>query len=120
MGARPAFLGLSWGMFAYTVVCEFDDFIVAQRWVDWLRDQHLREVCEAGAASGQVVWVDTAAAVQARCEARYLFNSRQEFEHYERDHAPRLRKKGLRNFPLSLGLRYQRSTGEVVAHHPPR
>ena len=53
-----------------------------------------------------------------RCEARYLFDSREAFETYERDHAPALREEGLRAFPLDLGLSYTRTTGTVIAHSP--
>ena len=105
-------------MFAYTVACEFEDAKVAQSWVEWLRNEHLAEVCAAGAASAQVVWFDGAPPGHARCEARYLFNSREDFGRYEQDHAPRLRDEGMKRFPLSLGLRYTRSTGEVVADQP--
>ena len=105
-------------MFAYTVACEFNDEQVARRWVHWLRDEHLREVCAAGAVGAQVIWFDRAPAGQARCEVRYLFSSRQDFERYEQDHAPRLREEGLKRFPMSLGLRYTRSTGEIVDRYP--
>lgn len=105
-------------MFAYTVACEFDDEQIARQWVQWLHEEHLRDVCAAGGVSAQVVWFDGAPAGQARCEARYLFNARVDFERYERDHAPRLRDMGLKRFPLSLGLRYTRSTGEVLAVAP--
>ena len=102
-------------MLAYTVACEFVDAQIAQRWVEWLREEHLRDVCAAGAVSAAVIWLDGAPAGEARCEVRYLFSSRQSFERYERDHAPRLREEGLKRFPLNLGLSYTRSSGEVIA-----
>ena len=103
-------------MFAYTVRCEFDDPAVAAEWLAWLEREHLAEVCAAGAVRAEVVRFDGAPPC---CEARYLFASRQGFDAYERKHAPRLRAAGLERFPLELGLRYSRTTGEVVAAAPP-
>lgn len=100
--------------FAYTVRCTFDDPAVAERWLQWLADEHLRDVCAAGAQSAQVIKLDDDDDGKVVCEARYQFAGRSAFEQYERDHAPRLREEGLRKFPLELGLRYERSTGSVV------
>jgi hypothetical protein len=102
-------------MFAYTVSCDFDDPAVAVEWLAWLRDEHLGEVCAAGALDAEAVRLDPPPGVAARCEARYHFASRPDFQRYERDHAPRLRAEGLKRFPLERGLRYTRATGEVVA-----
>ena len=99
-------------MFAYTVQCTFGDAATADAWVRWLRDEHLAEVCRAGALAAQVVRLD---GEPVRCEARYGFASRGAFETYERDHAPRLRAEGLERFPLEMGLTYVRTTGEIVA-----
>ncbi len=96
---------------AYTVACTFDSEDVAERWLDWLRAGHLADVMAAGATAAYGVRLDGSPVV---CEARYRFASRAAFEAYERDHAPRLREEGLERFPLSLGLRYARSVGEVV------
>lgn len=105
-------------MFAYTVACDFEVEQTARHWVQWLRDEHLSEVCAAGAVAAQVVWLDGAAPGGARCEARYLFTSRDDFKRYEHEHAPRLREEGLKRFPLILGLRYTRTTGEIMARYP--
>ena len=104
-------------MFAYTVTCEFDDPAVADEWIAWLRNEHLAEVCEAGALDAEAIRFDrTAGDARTRCEVRYHFADRAAFKIYERDHAPRLRAAGLERFPPALGLRYSRSVGEVVAH----
>jgi len=102
-------------MFSYTVAAEFDDPAVADEWLAWMHSGHLRDVCEAGAIDAEAIRVDTVAGGVARCEARYHFGSREAFTRYERDHAPRLRAEGLARFPVSRGVRYSRSTGEVVA-----
>ncbi len=99
-------------MFAYTVRCEFDDAAVAQRWLDWMEREHLADVCAAGARRAEAIRFD---GPPTCCEARYLFDSREAYDAYVRDHAPRLRAEGLKRFPIELGLRYTRTMGEVVA-----
>lgn len=103
-------------MLHYAVACEFDNAETAQEWVDWLEREHLAEVCQAGALSAEIIRMD---GDTIRYEVHYRFRSRAAFDIYEREHAPRLRAQGLRLFPLELGLRYARSTGEVIALHAP-
>jgi len=104
-------------MFAYTVRCEFDDAEVAQRWLAWMEREHLADVCAAGARRAEAIRFDGAPTC---CEVRYTFDSREAYETYVRGQAPRLRAEGLKRFPMELGLRYSRSTGEVVAVVPGR
>ena len=99
-------------MFAYTVRCVIDDADVAAEWIAWMRDTHLADVVAAGALSAELVRLD---GESITCEARYAFQSREAWERYDREEAPRLRAEGLDAFPLSRGLRYERSTGVVVA-----
>ena len=98
-------------MFAYTVHCTFENPAVVPSWIAWLEDEHLADMLDAGAACGEIVRLDGS---PASCEARYLYDSREDFEAYERDHAPRLRAEGLRRFPPEAGLAYTRTIGEVV------
>jgi hypothetical protein len=98
-------------MFAYSVMCTFEDPFVALEWIEWMKREHLQDVRTAGALQAHVVRFD---GDPCRCAAHYQFESREAFEAYERDHAPRLRRLGLEAFPLNRGLRYERSTGEVV------
>jgi hypothetical protein len=114
-------------MFSYTVTATFDDPAVADEWLAWLRDEHVRDVIEAGAMDGEVIVVDpdspsgeTANGAGPRkqtCEVRYHFTDRAAFEAYVRDHAPRLREEGLRRFPPERGIAYSRRSGEVVSRH---
>jgi hypothetical protein len=99
-------------MFCYTVRCTFESPQVAEEWLDWLRRGHLAEVCAAGARDAEVVRIDGPAII---LEARYHFDNRAAFERYEHEHAPRLRADGLKQFPAQRGVKYERSTGEVVA-----
>ncbi|MEO1365936.1 MAG: DUF4286 family protein [Acidobacteriota bacterium] len=96
---------------AYTVSCTFTDPDVARRWMDWLRNGHLADVVDAGAESAYAVHLDGR---PVRCEARFTFASRADYDAYQRDQAPRLREEGLSLFPLDLGLEYSRSVGEVL------
>jgi hypothetical protein len=100
-------------MIAYTVRCTFKSEAVADEWIQWLRREHLAQVCAAGALDAEVIRFD--ADNRVVCEVRYHFASREAFAAYERDHAPRLRAEGLKGFPPERGLRYERSIGEVVA-----
>ncbi|MFW5920545.1 MAG: DUF4286 family protein [Polyangiales bacterium] len=104
-------------MIAYTVRCEIEDAGVAGEWVQWMRGEHLADVCAAGAIEATLVRLDLEAALTF--EARYLFESAEAFERYEREHAPALRAEGLARFPLERGLRYSRSVGEVLARQQP-
>lgn len=99
-------------MIAYTVRCTFTDAAVADEWIDWLRAEHLKDVLDGGADEATVVRLDGRPTV---CEVIYRFGSREVFDAYERDHAPRLRAEGLARFPLDRGLAYERSVGEIVA-----
>jgi hypothetical protein len=99
-------------MISYTVRGTFKNREVSERWLSWLVDGHLAEVLEAGAVGAMAIKLDGEPPV---IEARYLFASRESFDAYLRLHAPRLRAQGLALFPVELGLRYDRSVGEVVA-----
>lgn len=101
-------------MFSYTVACTFNDPRVAEEWIRWLRDEHLRDVRAAGALDAEAIRCDVAAGAKSRIEVRYHFESRAAFDAYVRDHAPRLREEGLKRFPPERGLAYERSSGEVL------
>jgi len=101
-------------MFTYTLSCTFTDAAVAEEWIAWLRESHLADVCAAGALDAEIIRMDSEAAT-CRCQVRYHFSSRQAFDAYQRDHAPRLRAEGLKRFPLERGITYERTTGEVLA-----
>lgn len=101
--------------YSYTVRATFTTAAVREEWINWLREMHLREVCEAGAMDAEVVRLDGETLI---CEVRYHFESRAAFAAYEKNHAPRLREDGLKRFPPERGVTYARGTGEVVARFP--
>ena len=103
-------------MIAYSVTCTFQNESLAREWLEWIESEHLADVIAAGAIDAEVVILD---GNPMRCETRYHFASREEFNIYEREHAPRLRNEGLKKFPLTRGMSYVRSMGEVVATKSP-
>jgi hypothetical protein len=101
-------------LFAYTVLCEFDDEALAGEWERWLRDEHAADVCRAGALDAEIIRLD---GLPLRLECRYHFASRDDFARYERDHAPRLRAEGLARIPREGAVRFTRTVGEVRGRH---
>lgn len=102
-------------MIAYTVRCDFTDAAVADRWRQWLVDEHLTDLLHAGAVRAEVVTLDTPGpGAAATLESRYWFADRAGMKHYLAHHAARLRGEGLARFPLSLGLSYSRTIGVVA------
>ncbi len=99
--------------FRYTVSCRFtgDNHNLADQWLAWLTTQHIQEVLDAGALAAEILRCD---GDLPHYEIRYVFQSRQAFQDYERNHAPRLRAEGLRLFPIEKGLVYGRTTGESI------
>jgi hypothetical protein len=98
------------GTFSYVVTAEFDTQELADEWVAWLVNGHLRDVLNGGALEASVV-----RRTPMLYEARYLFADAAAFAAYERDAAPSLRAEGLAKFPASRGVRMSRSSGEIIA-----
>jgi 4-carboxymuconolactone decarboxylase len=100
----------------YTVAVTFTEAALVQPWLRWLREGHIAEVLSGGASSAEVVALDEPAGAY---EVRYRFPSREAFQRYEREHAPRLRAEGQRLFPPEKGVIYQRSVGVIAGEFPP-
>lgn len=81
--------------YSYCVRLAFDDAAVFDAFVDWLRDVHVADVCGSGAGGADLLVADVSEGAPRVVEARYRFDSREAFEHYERDHAPQRRAEGL-------------------------
>ena len=96
---------------AYTVAVTFSDSDLAEEWLRWLREGHIAEVLAGGATDAEIIELDGPG---RSFEVRYHFPSRGVFEHYEKEHAPRLRADGLKRFPVEKGITYRRSVGLVV------
>src|SRR5262245_18200429 len=95
----------------YTVAVSFRDPTVADDWLKWLVDGHIADVIAAGALDAEIVELD---GPHRSFEIRYHFRSRESFELYEKEHAPRLRAEGLKFFPPERGVIYRRTSGVVV------
>lgn len=104
-------------MISYTVRCQFSDPSVAAEWLDWLTSVHLDDVLAGGAAAASIFEMD---APDLTYEIRYQFPDRASFKTYEKEHAPALRAEGLQRFPLSRGLTYERTVGEIRLVAPVR
>jgi hypothetical protein len=97
---------------AYTVAASFTAAAVADEWLRWLREGHVADVLAGGAERAVIVRLDGPG---REFEVRYEFPSREAFDRYLADHAPRLRAEGLARFPPERGVAYRRSVGEVLA-----
>lgn len=95
---------------SYTVSVTFPDDSLVESWLRWLRQGHIEDVLAGGATHAEIVAMD---APPRAFEVRYRFPSREAFECYEREHAPRLRAEGLKLFPVERGITYRRSVGEA-------
>ena len=100
---------------AYTVAVKFQDKTLAEDWLHWLRQGHIAEVLAGGATEAEIVEIDGPG---RSFEVRYHFPSRQLFDQYEKELAPRLREDGLKRFPVEKGVAYHRSVGVVIRSFP--
>jgi len=95
----------------YTVTATLPDADTAAEWLAWLRGGHVADVLAGGAAAAAIIALDPPALTY---EVRYRFPSREAFDRYEREVAPRLRAEGLKRFPPERGISYRRSVGTVL------
>jgi hypothetical protein len=105
--------------FSYVVRISIDDERVLDAFVSWLHAEHVADVCAAGARDAELVIIDVASGEPRVVEARYHFESREAFETYERDEAPRLRAEGLAKLAAlgvepGRGVAFQRTTGTAI------
>jgi hypothetical protein len=100
----------------YTVTVTLPDEETAVRWLAWMRAGHAAEVLAGGATAAEIVRCDGPV---IEYEVRYNFPSREAFDRYERESAPRLRKEALKQFPSEDGIHYHRATGVVTDQLPP-
>jgi hypothetical protein len=98
---------------AYTVVVTFADEPTRTEFIAWLKDGHIAAVIRGGATSGEIVRV-TDPGSPPQVEVRYAFPTRETFERYVSTTAPALREEGLKRFPSSRGVTFQRRLGELV------
>lgn len=96
----------------YTVTARLRSNADLEEYVDWLEADHLRKVLDAGALDATLVLPDSDdGTLMVRCE--YTFESRDSFDRYVREQAPRLRREGLERFPAERGVVFTRETAVV-------
>jgi len=102
-------------MHRYSIQCEFDREQVAGEWLRWLRDEHVHDVLAAGATRAEIIRLDGPAWA---FRIDYDFPTFDLYEAYNSEHADRLQADCLGRFPLELGIRYERVSGESIAVLP--
>ncbi len=102
-------------MVAYTVWVRFDDAAVRADFCSWLRQEHIGQVIEAGAASADLLeHPPTGDAPGGAIEVRYLFESDVAFADYLEHRMPGLRGATLNRFGHIPGIRYERVDARVI------
>lgn len=102
-------------MVAYTVWARFDDASVRAAFCTWLRQEHIGQVIEAGAAEADLLeHPPTPDAPGGAIEVRYLFGSAAGLADYLELRMPRLRGETLKHFGHVPGIRYERVDARLV------
>jgi hypothetical protein len=97
----------------YSVIATFPDEATRAEYIAWLEDGHVDQVIGGGAHSAMIVRTLEPAA-PLTVETRYVFSTRELYDRYVRETAPRLREEGLRRFPPERGVAFQRRLGAIV------
>ncbi len=100
---------------AYSVIATLPSEDLALEYVAWLRGGHVDAVLGHGAHSAMIVEIDDPkpASAARQVETRYIFSTREAFETYIAQHAPKLRSEGLARFG-ARGVVFERRTGRVL------
>lgn len=99
----------------YAVIATLPDEPTCVRYIDWLLQGHIQQVCAGGATSASVIRLD---GQSLRVMARYTFPTRDDLERYIATYAPRLRAEGLALFGPETGVTFERLTGQVAGSYP--
>jgi hypothetical protein len=97
----------------YSVIATLPDEATRAEYIAWLEDGHIDLVVKGGAHSAMIVRV-VDPPVPPRVETRYVFATRDLFDRYVRNTAPKLREDGLRRFPPERGVVFERRLGEIL------
>lgn len=103
---------------AYAVIATLPDPKTAADYIAWLQDGHIDAVVNAGAKSAMIIRHDPPPTQTHEgpisIETRYIFPTRQVFQHYEQHHAPALREDGKQRFGSIQGVTFKRTLGEIL------
>jgi hypothetical protein len=103
-------------MIEYAVRSIFPDQSLVQDYLDWLVEGHIQDVLDGGALSGYAA-LETEPDDAIVVISRYLFASRDSYDRYVTETAPKLREEGLSKFGPHTGIAMKRSLGTVF---PPK
>jgi hypothetical protein len=97
----------------YSVIATLPDDAACAEYIAWLEDGHIDQVVKGGAHTAMIVRVlEPPTPIQV--ETRYIFATRDLFDRYVRESAPKLREEGLLRFPPARGISFERRVGEIV------
>ncbi len=99
----------------YAVIATLPDEPTRARYINWLLQGHIQQVCAGGATAASVIRLD---GQPLRVMARYTFPTRDALERYIATDAPRLRAEGLALFGPETGVTFERLTGQIAGSHP--
>jgi len=103
---------------AYTVRASFPDTASRDDYIAWLINEHIADVIAHGAQSGCVIKHDSSIGDSIKApflvEARYIFSSRDAYETYINEQAPKLRAIGLAKFAHLQGVSFERTVGVIL------
>lgn len=105
---------------AYAVTATLPNPQTASDYIAWLKDGHVDAVINAGAHSAMIIQHDPPSnqpqhqPPPVTIETRYIFPTRQAFQHYEQHHAPVLRQDGLNRFGQTPGITFKRTLGQIL------
>lgn len=94
----------------YEVNAAIVDPKITDAWVDWILNEHIREVVSVGAVRGRLIRIDDDG---QRFSVQYEFENREALDTYLTEHAPRLRDEGIKRYPPTQ-VTYTRRTGEIL------
>ena len=82
-------------------------------YLEWIQSGHLDQVRRGGATTATLVKVLEPAS-PLEVASIYTFASREAFDVYLRDHAPRLRSEGVARFGPQSGVTFRRQVGTIL------
>jgi hypothetical protein len=97
----------------YMVTACLPDEDTRRAYLEWIQAGHLDQVRLGGATTAQLVSISEPA-TPLEVSSIYTFPSREAFDVYLRDHAPRLRSEGLARFGPKSGVTFRRQVGTIL------
>lgn len=96
----------------YSVVATLPNKSLLRTYIEWLECGHVQAVLDGGASRASVVELD-GEGEESHVRTVYEFETRADFDHYVRDHAPALRADGAARFGSLTGVKFEREIGRI-------